>query len=119
MFSPEASCQGVRHLAVPRPTEYAVAWELVTVLGGLPLAFDQAGAYLEATRCGLPAYMELFRTRRAVLLQLRGEGTRDHPASVSTTFTLALTATAERHPVIGDLLRVCALLQPDAIPEEL
>jgi len=53
------------------------------------------------------------------LLKLRGEGAQDHSASVSTTFTLALTTTAERHPAVWDLLRVCALLQPDAIPEEL
>jgi tetratricopeptide (TPR) repeat protein len=119
MLEPEATCEDVRHLAESRPTEYAVAWELVTVLGGLPLALDQAGSYLEATRCGLSAYLELFRTRRAVLLKLRGEGARDHPASVSTTFTLALTATTQHHPAVGDLLRVCALLQPDAIPEEL
>lgn len=119
LLSPEATCEDVRHLAQSRPTEHAVASELVTVLGGLSLALDQAGAYLEATRCGLPAYLDLFRARRATLLQLRGEGARDHPASVSTTFTLSLTATIQRHPAVGDLLRVCALLQPDAIPEEL
>jgi tetratricopeptide (TPR) repeat protein len=88
-------------------------------MGGLPLALDQTGAYLEATQCGLPAYLELFRTRHAALLKQRGESSRDHPASVSTTFTLAITATAQRHPAVWDLLRVCALLQPDAIPEEL
>jgi transcriptional regulator with XRE-family HTH domain len=119
MLEPEAAYEDVRHLAQSQPTEYAVASELVTALGGLPLALDQAGASLEATRCGLPAYVELFRTRCAVLLQQRGEGTRDHPASVSTTFARALTATARRHPAVLDLLHVCALLQPDAIPEEL
>jgi tetratricopeptide (TPR) repeat protein len=88
-------------------------------MGGLPLALDQAGAYLEATRCGLPAYLELFRTQRAALLQERGEGTREHPASVWATFTLALAATAARRLAVGDLLCVCALLQAEAIPEEL
>lgn len=91
----------------------------VSWVGGLPLALDQAGAYLEATQCGLPAYLDLFRTQRATLLKLRGEGVRDHPASVSTTFTLALREMAERHPAVLDLLRVCTLLQPNAIPEEL
>jgi tetratricopeptide (TPR) repeat protein len=119
LLSPEATCEDIRHLAQSRPTEHAVASELVAVLGGLPLALDQAGAYLEATRCSLPAYLDLFRVRRATLLQLRGEGARDHPASVSTTFTLSLTATIQRHPAVRDLLCVCSLLQPDAIPEEL
>jgi hypothetical protein len=35
------------------------------------------------------------------------------------TLRLSITATAERHPAVQDLLHVCALLQPDAIPEEL
>ena len=99
--------------------QYSAAIELVEVVGGLPLALDQAGAYLETTQCGLPAYIDLFHTHRAALLALRGEGVRDHPASVTTTFTLALRAIAEHHPATLDLLRVCSLLQPDAIPEEL
>jgi tetratricopeptide (TPR) repeat protein/transcriptional regulator with XRE-family HTH domain len=114
----EASDEQVGQFARQMPAQYAAATELMEVLGGLPLALDQAGAYVEETHCGLPAYLDLFRTRRATLLQLRGEGTRDHPASVVTTFTLALRATAERHPVVLDLLLMCALLQPDAIPEE-
>ncbi|HET8846644.1 MAG TPA: helix-turn-helix domain-containing protein, partial [Ktedonobacteraceae bacterium] len=115
----EATSEQVHQLAVREPAQYAAATELVTSLGRLPLALDQAGAYLEETRCGLPAYLELFRTRRSTLLQQRGESSRDHPDSVSTTFTLAITATAERHPAVRDLLRICALLQANAIPEEL
>ncbi|MBV9231665.1 MAG: tetratricopeptide repeat protein, partial [Chloroflexi bacterium] len=119
VLSPDASGEDVRFLAERTPAQYQAAAALVEAMGGLPLALDQAGAYLEATRCGLPAYLELFRARRVTLLQLRGEGAREHPASVSTTFTLSLTATTRRHPAVGDLLRICALLQPDAIPEEL
>jgi hypothetical protein len=54
-----------------------------------------------------------------VLLEQRGEQSHGHPASVSTTFTLAVTATTRCHPTVKDLLRVCALVQPDTIPEEL
>lgn len=119
VLEPEAGSRQIQRIAVSRPSEYAAASELVTAMGGLPLALDQAGAYLEATQCGLPAYLDLFRTQRAVLLRQRGEGARNHLASVSTTFTLAITATAQRHPAVWDLLRVCALLQSDALPEEL
>ena len=119
VLPPEATSEQIRQLAIQSPPQYAVALELVTVLGGLPLALDQAGAYLEETHCGLPAYLDLFRTRRDALLQRRGERIQDHPASVSTTFRLSITAAAERHPAVWDLLQVCALLQADAIPEEL
>jgi len=119
MLDSQATSEQVRQFAARTPAHYAAAADLVTTMGGLPLALDQTGAYLEETHCGLPAYLDLFRNRGAVLLQQRGEGSRDHPASVSTTFALAIAATAQRHPAVWDLLRVCALLQPDAIPEEL
>lgn len=115
----EATSDHMDQLAGQQPSQYAAAAELVTVMGCLPLALDQAGAYLEETQCGLPAYLELFRTRRTTLLQQRGEGAQDHPLPVSTTFALAITAITQRHPAVGDFLQVCALLQPDAIPEEL
>lgn len=118
-IDPEATPEDLRQLAERMPARYAAAGQLVAALGGLPLALDQAGAYIEETRCGLPAYLDLFSARRVALLQQRGERTRAHPESVSTTFTLAITATARLHPAVWDLLLVCALLQPDAIPEEL
>src|SRR5229473_6547455 len=102
----EVTSEQVRQLAAQMSSQYAAAAELVIAMGGLPLALDQAGAYIEETKCSLPAYLELFRTRRATMLQQRGEGSRHHPESVATTFTLAITATAERHPTVWDLLRI-------------
>jgi tetratricopeptide (TPR) repeat protein len=119
VVEPEATREDLQQLARYMPVQYAAAEQLVITLGGLPLALDQAGAYVEETRCGLPAYLERFRARRVMLLQQRGGRARAHPESVSTTFTLAITATAGHHLAVWDLLRVCALLQPDAIPEEL
>jgi tetratricopeptide (TPR) repeat protein len=88
-------------------------------LGGLPLALDQAGAYIEETQCGLSSYLHLFRTHRSILLKQRGGVLRDHPDSVYTTFTLAVKAVIQRHSAAKDLLWVCALMHPDAIPEEI
>jgi tetratricopeptide (TPR) repeat protein len=114
----EAMQEYVQQFAVQRPDQYAAAAQLVRTMGGLPLALDQAGAYIEKTQCGLHAYLDLFHARQAALLRLRGDGPHDHPASVSTTYHLAMTATAQRHPAVEDFLRVCALLSADAIPEE-
>ncbi len=119
VLAPDATNAQMHQLATCMPAQYAAAQELVKAVGGLPLALDQAGAYLEATQCGLPAYLELFHTQRAALLRQRGEESRNHPESASTTFALAIAATSQRHPAVWDLLRVCAFLQPDAIPEEL
>jgi len=119
ILKPDATGEQVRQFALRLPAYAAAAAELVTMMAGLPLALNQAGAYLEATQCELPAYLKLFHTRWGALIQQRGTRWPDHRASVSTTFTLAITHIARRHPAVQDLLRVCAFLQADAIPEEL
>lgn len=119
VLSSDAHSPHPQQLSRQQPEQYAVAAELVRELAGLPLALDQAGAYLEETHCSFASYLHLFRTQRSALLTRRGEYAQNHPASVSTTFTLALRATAALHPAVEDLLRVCALLASDAIPEEL
>ena len=49
------------------------ALELAGELGGLPLALEQAGAYMQASGRGIAEYLGLFRARRAELL---GKGIR-------------------------------------------
>jgi tetratricopeptide (TPR) repeat protein len=95
------------------------AIRISTELGGLPLALDQAGAYIEETGCGLASYLDLYRQRRAELLKRRGAFGPDHPESVGTTFALSFEKIAGANPAAADLLRSCAFLHPDAIPEEI
>lgn len=94
---------------------------LVQTLGGLPLALDQAGAYIEETGCTLSHYLEAYQSKRASLLQRRGIlGSFDgHPESVVVTFSLALDTITRTSVAAADLLRLCAFLAPEAIPEEL
>jgi Tetratricopeptide repeat len=101
------------------PQQRELARELVHELGGLPLALDQAGAYMEETPCGIQEYLRLYRTRRAALLSRRGGLVDDHPASVATTWSLAFASVEQVNPAAADLLRLCAFLHADAIPEDL
>ena len=101
------------------PQDRERAAELVRELGGLPLALDQAGAYMEETPCSIDEYLRLYRIRRAALLSLRGGLVGDHPASVATTWSLSFASVEQANPAAADLLRLCAFLHPDAIPEEL
>jgi tetratricopeptide (TPR) repeat protein len=96
-----------------------VATKISEELGGLPLALDQAGAYIEETQCSLPDYQSLYRTRRAEVLKERGGIMGDHPDSVATTWSLSFQRVQERNAAAADLLRFCAFLHPDAIPEEI
>ena len=99
--------------------DWSRARAIAQLLGGLPLALDQAGAYLEETGCSLAGYLERYQHRRVALLQRRGMLSAAHPEPVATTWSLSLERVGEIHPAAGELLRACAFLHPDAIPEEL
>lgn len=99
--------------------DLALARELVGKMGGLPLALDQAGAYVEEMQCSLADYLHLYSKHRTALLKERGGLVPDHPEPVATTWSLSFTAIEQTRPAAADLLRVCAFLQPDAIPEEI
>ncbi len=88
------------------------------VMDGLPLALDQAGAYIEETGCSLPDYLDFFEQRRAKLLRRRGPTSSDHPETVATTWSLSFEKVERANPAAAELLRFCAFLHPDAIPEE-
>jgi tetratricopeptide (TPR) repeat protein/DNA-binding XRE family transcriptional regulator len=119
VLEPEATDEQVQQFAVRLPDEYAAARELVTTMGGLPLALDQAGAYIEETGCGFAGYLHRYQQQRRHLLARRGGIPGDHPHSVVATLGLACQQVAQQHPAALDLLRFCACLYPDAIPEEL
>lgn len=89
------------------------------LMDGLPLALDQAGAYIEETQCSLSTYLALYQTRRATLLKRRGKYPGDHPEPVATTWSLSFEKVRQANPAAAELLQLCAFLHPDAIPEDL
>ena len=95
------------------------AKEIADTLDGLPLAIDQAGAYIEEAGCNLSDYLNLYQSGRLKLLRKRGSFDFDHPASVTDTFSYSLEKIEKISPTAVELLRFCAFLDPDAIPEEL
>ena len=96
----------------------AQAEALSKELDGLPLALDQAAAFIGEMQSSIETYLNLYQTERATLLAHRGGLTQDHP-SVTVTFSLAFKKVAEASEAAADLLRVCAFLEADAIPNEI
>jgi len=92
-----------------RPVE---ADTLADLLGDLPLALEQACAYIEQTRMSLPDYVSLFRRHRDGLLLREVEGSG---RTVATTWGLAFDRLAVRAPRAAQLLETIAFLAPDAI----
>jgi Tetratricopeptide repeat len=95
-------------------SDHDAALELAAGLGGLPLALEQAAAYMQATGTSLARYLPLFRARQADLLA-RGEaaGHRDHTAA---TLGLALSRLEGDAPAAAGLLRLLAFLAPEPVP---
>jgi hypothetical protein len=90
------------------------AWNLADVLDGLPLAIEQAAAYIQATGGTLARYLALFRRRRADMLA-RGEPT-GYSKTVATTWTLAFDRLRNSAPNAVGLLRLLAFCAPETIP---
>jgi len=100
------------------PENQALAELITREMGGLPLALDQIGAYLETTGSSLAAYWQLYQQHRIDLLKDYRGMLVDH-LPIATTWSLSIARVEERNPAAVDLLRLCAYLSPDAIGEDI
>jgi tetratricopeptide (TPR) repeat protein/transcriptional regulator with XRE-family HTH domain len=116
--------QRARLLSPDEPLEAAPssvrtqAETLVELLDGLPLALDQAAAYMEEAACSVSEYLDRYAIYREDLLSTRGALSSHHPASVTATLSLAIQQVEQASPTAVDLLRMLAFLHADAMPEE-
>jgi len=95
--------------------QQAAARELCIKLDGLPLALDQAGAFIEETSSSPIEYLQLYAEAGA---ELRRIGKPEHE-SVHATFSLAFEKVSGANRAAADLLQLCAFCSPDQIPEEI
>jgi tetratricopeptide (TPR) repeat protein len=100
------------------PNEKNAAEQLAKELGYLPLALEQAAAYLVAKTARFQDYLASFQQQRLSLLNKAQPKTGDYPASVAKTWAFNFQE-VEQDLVAADILRVSAFLSPDAIPKEL
>ena len=98
----------------PTEADRAAARSITIEMDGLPLALEQAGAYIEEAKVSPQEYLELYRQEGKALRGRAGDSA-DH-ATVSVTFTLAL---AKLNEAARRVITQAAFLAPDAIPEEL
>ena len=89
--------------------------KLIELLGGLPLALEQAGAFIEKTGVSLDTYIQLYEKQRRDLWQ-QETPPKDYKATVTTAWELAFQRIRESSPASITLLNLCAFLAPDEIP---
>ena len=103
-----------------------VADILFQKLGGLPLALEQACAYIKKLGCTLSAYMELYEKQSLQLLSKGkatspGEGTSPERLAVRTTWLLNFECIRENESgmVAVRFLDASAFMNPNEIQKEL
>jgi tetratricopeptide (TPR) repeat protein len=106
-------------LALAPAADRAAAESIVKEMDGLPLALDQAGAYIEETRCSVSDYLNFYRQHQGELLERRGGTGKEYPETVATTWSLSFKNVERANEAAAELLRFLAFLAPDAIPGEL
>lgn len=84
----------------------------------MPLALEQAAAYIVATgTVSLTDYAQLFATRALELLK-RGQPL-GYQHTVATTWSLALQTLRDTEPAAVGLLTLAAFVAPDDLPQPL
>ncbi|HKG45502.1 MAG TPA: FxSxx-COOH system tetratricopeptide repeat protein [Pyrinomonadaceae bacterium] len=109
--------QRTGHKALSR-TEAEALKQLAKILDYLPLALEQAGAYIAKTDCSFVDYLSCFRTQGLTLLEKSGAVLGDYPSSVAATWLLNFKQVEQASKASADLLRASAFLDPDSIPVE-
>ena len=99
--------------AGPRESMKEIAHQLFNV----PLALDQAAAYMKATGIDGPNYLRLSRNNSEELLKLGKAFNRDD--SIATTWAISIDLAEHEVPGARDLLVLCSFYSGNAIPRQL
>ncbi len=116
VFTPDEAAQFL--LKETLKSDEAAARALAHEMGGLPLALDQAVAFIREMKSSLAEYLTLYRAEGRYLRQRRGRYVAGHE-SIAMTLGLAFRQLKKDNPTTADILLVCAFCNPDEIPEEL
>ena len=91
--------------------------QIAEELGRLPLALEQAAAYLDISQMPGQDYLELLRSRGADLYQ-RGQVSARND-TIATLWDISVGRISGESPAAVQLLGVCAYLAPEPIPLDL
>jgi len=116
LFTPEEAVRFL--LARAGSTDTKAAGQVAELLGRLPLALEQAGAYTSETGIGLAAYLQRLQQLPELTLAKGEPRDRDPADTVATTWRVSIE---QVRPIPGAvvLLELCAFLAPEEIPREL
>ncbi len=94
-----------------------MAEQIAEELGRLPLALEQAAAWLDRSQMPGREYLELLRSRGADLYASRQPG--DRGDTIATLWEISIGRITAENPAAVQLLGVCAYLAPEPVPLDL
>jgi hypothetical protein len=95
------------------------AQDLSQLMDGLPLALEQAGAYIETTGRSVSGYLDLYRRYRPEIQREQHGVVPDYREPVAFAWNIAREMVKQENAAAIELLCLCAYLSPNAIPYEL
>ena len=101
------------------PAEEQAARDLTHELGYLPLALEQAGAYIAENKMSFADYLYEYRKLDIELLEEQQPQFGGYRLSVARTWQKSFDALRAKSPAAAELLTACAFFAPEAIPYEL
>ncbi|MDD4249693.1 MAG: metallophosphoesterase, partial [Methanosarcina sp.] len=100
-------------------SEFEALEKLVHELGYLPLALEQAGAYIYANNSSFKDYLVSYNKRGLKLLEKSPIDKSKYPESISTTWLMNFEEVNKKSEVSADVLFASAYLNPHEIPAEI
>jgi len=101
--------------AANSPAAKTEAAQIVDLLGYLPLAIEQAAAYIREASKDIFAFLASYHENRRVLHLRMPHGNWGYTSSVATTWLLSFDEVAKRNANAVQLLQLFAFLNPDDI----
>ena len=95
------------------------AEQLAEALDGLPLALEQAGAFLAHHDLTIGEYLEDFQAVKLDLFDLQEPEEGNYEETVATTWEISFHKIGQASGAAVEALEACAFLAPDRIPLEL
>lgn len=99
--------------------EHDAALALARELGGLPLALEQAAAFIDVHQARFRGYHDLFDAHRAHRAGTQAAEAGTHHPIVAATWAITYDALRRESEAAADLIFVGAFLAPERIPHEL
>ena len=95
----------------PSEKEHAIA--IVNELDLLPLAIEQAAAYVREVAWNFKTYRNDYQKSHSLILRWVPKGNRLYSDSVASTWSMSFKMVQELNPYAAELLRVLSFLNPD------